>query len=50
MSANMTAPAPNVTAAVTPNRVGRGVVLMKPADQPASLLLERRGDVAYLPL
>ncbi|PYP44817.1 MAG: hypothetical protein DMD42_07095 [Gemmatimonadetes bacterium] len=38
MSTNMTTAAPSVTAAVTPNRVGSGVVLMNPADQPASLL------------
>jgi len=36
MSRNMTAAAPSVTAAVTPNRVGSGVVLMNPADQPAA--------------
>src|SRR5207244_9591093 len=45
MSTNMTAAAPSVTAAVTPNSVGSGVVLMNPADQPASLLpraLERK--------
>src|SRR2546423_596193 len=34
----ITSPAPMVTAAVAPNKVGSGVVLMKPADQPASLL------------
>src|SRR5947208_15578391 len=38
MSTNMTAAAPSVTAAVTPNKIGSGVVLMNPADHPASLL------------
>src|SRR5438105_1159833 len=38
MSRNITTAAPSVTAAVTPNSVGSGVVLMNPADQPASLL------------
>src|SRR5205823_3894021 len=38
MSRNSTTAAPSVTAAVTPNRVGSGVVLINPADQPASLL------------
>src|SRR5712664_134119 len=52
MSANMTAAAPSVTAAVTPNSVGRGVVLMNPADQPASLLpraLERKNTPNITP-
>src|SRR5437867_485189 len=42
MSMNMTAAAPSVTAAVTPNKVGSGVVLMNPADQPASLFPDRK--------
>src|SRR6266481_5050075 len=52
MSANMTAAAPSVTAAVTPNSVGRGVMLMNPADQPASLLpraLERKNTPNITP-
>src|SRR5881394_213662 len=42
---NITTPAARHTPAVTPNSVGSGVVLMKPADHPASLLptaLERK--------
>src|SRR5205823_5578032 len=52
MSRNMTAAAPSVTAAVTPNSVGSGVVLMNPADQPASLLpsaLERKNTPIMSP-
>src|SRR5438094_10008993 len=52
MRMNMTAAAPSVTAAVTPNKVGSGVVLMNPADQPASLFpsaLERKNTPIMSP-
>src|SRR5205807_7654529 len=52
MSRNMTAAALSVTAAVAPNKVGSGVVLMNPADQPASLFpsaLERKNTPIMSP-